>query len=107
MDNRQFVLIVAGMALVTYIPRLAPLLLLSRRRIPAWLSDWLDLVPAAILAALVALALLTADGPRRLDLLRPELLAALPTLVFAVWTRSLGGTVLVGMASLWLLRRLF
>jgi branched-subunit amino acid transport protein len=68
--------------------------------------EWLDLLPAALLGALVAPALVTSGEPRHLDLLRPELLAGVPTLLFAWRTRSLGGTVAVGMMLFWALERL-
>lgn len=105
MSATRFLLLVAGMALVTYLPRWLPLALLSRRRLPVWLGQWLDLLPAAILAALVAPALFAAGG-RHLDLGRPEALAALPTLLVALTTRSLAGTVVAGMALYWLVQRL-
>ena len=47
-------------------------------------------------------ALVLDGAPRNLDLLRPELLVALPTFAFAWWMRSLGGTVVVGMLLFWL-----
>lgn len=101
--DRSYLLTIAGMALATYLPRAVPLLLLTKRPLPAWLREWLDLVPAALLGALVAPALVTGSEPRSLELLRPELFAALPTLAVAVMTRSLAGSVLVGMVSFWLI----
>jgi branched-subunit amino acid transport protein len=101
MPNSNYLLLIAGMGLATYLPRLLPLAFLSNRRLPRWLSDWLDLVPAAILSALLAPALVTSGTPRVLDLGRPELMAAIPTLLFALKTRSLAGTVVVGMALYW------
>ncbi len=65
--------------------------------------DWLDLIPAAVLSALVLPALVTTGEPRHLDLLRPELLVAVPTFLFALKTRSLGGSVVLGMGLYWLL----
>ena len=38
--------------------------------------------------------------------MRPELWVALPTFIFAWWTRSLGGTVVVGMLLFWLAGKL-
>jgi len=35
-------------------------------------------------------------------LFRPELFVAIPTFIFAVKTKSLGGTVIFGMALFWL-----
>jgi branched-subunit amino acid transport protein len=97
----EYVLLVAGMGLVTYLPRLLPLALLSRRELPTWAAEWLDLVPAALLGALVAPVLLAEPEARALDLTRRELWVALPTVLFAWRTRSLAGTVLLGMALYW------
>jgi branched-subunit amino acid transport protein len=101
----EFWLLIAGMGLVTYLPRWAPLLFLSERKLPRWLVEWLDLIPAAILGALVAPALLVTGEPRTLDLLRPEVAVAVPTLLLAWRTRSLAGTVVAGMGLYWLLDR--
>ena len=66
-------------------------------------AAWLELIPAAILSALLLPALVLSDGPRHIDLMRPELWVALPTLAFAWWKRSLGGTVVIGMLLYWLM----
>ncbi len=89
------------MGIVTYIPRSLPLVFLARRRLPRWLIDWLGLIPVAILSALVAPILFINDDLRTFDLTTPELLVAVPTFLFAWKTKSLGGTVLVGMALYW------
>ena len=100
-DPGMFLLIMA-MGAVTYVPRWLPLFFLSRKRLPFWLQAWLDLIPVAILSALILPELVTTGNPRHLDLFRPELIVALPTLLFALKTRSLGGTVILGMALFWL-----
>jgi branched-subunit amino acid transport protein len=102
MPTSDYLMLIIGMGLVTYLPRLVPLALLSQRQLPRWLTDWLDLVPVAILSALIAPLLFTSGKPRTLDFSRPDLLVALPTLLFALKTRSLAGTVVVGMALYWL-----
>lgn len=96
-----------GMGIVTYFPRLLPLLFLSRKELPLWLEAWLDFIPAAILSALIFPSLITAGNPRHLDLLKPEMIVAIPTFLFAIKTRSLGGTVLIGMALFWLSGKVF
>ena len=98
----DYLLLLLGMGLVTYLPRWLPLHYLSRRSLQEWLIQWLDLIPAAILSALLLPALILNGEPRHLDLLQPELWVALPTFAFAGWTRSLGGTVVVGMLLFWL-----
>jgi len=102
MMNTDYLLVFVGMGLVTYIPRWFPLVFLSRRQLPQWLIEWLDFIPAAILSALVLPCLVTAGDPRNLDLLRHELLVAIPTFIFALKTRSLAGTVILGMFLFWL-----
>ena len=102
MSATEFIWLVAGMGLATYLPRWLPISLLSGRTLPRWFMAWLDLLPVAILSALVAPALVTAGESRHLELWRPELLAAVPTFAFAVKTRSLGGTVVFGMLLYWL-----
>jgi len=98
----DYLFLLAAMGAVTYLPRWLPVFLLSRRPLPSWLIDWLDLIPVAVLAALLAPALLADSAPRALNLGKPELLVAVPTLLFALKTRSLGGTVLLGMFLYWL-----
>jgi len=95
-------LLFAAMGLVTYLPRWLPLLYLAHRRLPKGLIDWLGFVPVAILGALLAPILCIDPASRSLDLGKPELLIAVPTLLFAWKTKSLGGTVVVGMLLFWL-----
>lgn len=101
MTTRDYIILILCMGAVTYLPRMLPLVALSRRRLPAWFTEWLELIPAAILSALLAPTLFTIAEPRALCLGKPELLAAVPTLLFAFRTRSLAGTVIVGMLCYW------
>lgn len=103
MNFIDYLVLFAGMGLVTYIPRWLPLVYLARKKLPQGLIDWLNLIPVAILSALVAPILLTKDSPRSLDLTGPELLVAIPTFLFAWKTKSLGGTVIIGMLLYWLI----
>jgi branched-subunit amino acid transport protein len=99
MTSVEFGLIILGMGLVTYIPRWFPLFILSRRSLPQWLVQWLDLIPSAILGALLLPELITTGQPRHIDWLRPECIAAIPTFVIAILSRSLGWTVIAGMVT--------
>jgi branched-subunit amino acid transport protein len=98
----EYFFLFAGMGLVTYLPRWLPLLYLSQKRLPQWLIEWLNLIPAAVLSALLAPSLFAGSAPRVFDPGRLELLVAVPTFLFAVKTGSLGGTVLCGMLLYWL-----
>ena len=103
--DTEILFIILCMGAVSYIPRWAPLYLLSRRALPEWFIEWLDFIPAAILSALILPAVLTIGEPRHLDPLTPEFLLSLPTLFVAVKTRSLAVTVLMGMGLFWFLQK--
>lgn len=99
-DN--YIILVIGMGIVTFIPRWVPLFFLSKQQLPSWLIEWLELIPVAILSALLAPALLTKGTPRIFDPLSIEMLVAIPTFIIAWFTKSLGGTLVVGMLLYWL-----
>lgn len=105
LTNSEYILLILGMGLVTYIPRWIPLISLTRRKLPDIFVEWLDLIPAAILSAILLPALLTTGEPRHLEFLQPGLFVSVPTFIFALKTKSLGGTVIVGMLLYWLADR--
>lgn len=102
-----YILLVSGMGLVTFIPRWFPLFFLSQRKLPQWLIEWLDLIPVAILSALIFPELFTAGQPRHAEFFQLKSLVAFPTFIFALKTRSLGGTVVFGMLLFWVAQKLF
>ena len=104
MTFSDYLLLFAGMGLVTYLPRALPLIYLAHKQLPQWLIDWLSLIPVAVLSALIAPSLFVDIAERSFSLGKPEFIVAIPTLIFALKTRSLGGTVLVGMFLYWLAR---
>ncbi|MCP1123262.1 branched-chain amino acid ABC transporter [Bacillus sp. AFS018417] len=92
-------LVVLGSAIVTLLPRVVPLLVLSKVEIPEWGLRWLNYIPIAILAALLAQTLFMNETVQ-VD----YLLAAIPTFLVAIFTRSLLGAVLTGVIVMFLLR---
>ena len=103
MDRDVVLLTILGMGLVTYLPRLLPLLFLTGGRrstsaLSPWIEDWLRHVPAAVMAAMTLPALLIAGGRANLSAGNLYLWAAIPTWLIAWKTRSLVGAVLAGMA---------
>jgi branched chain amino acid efflux pump len=71
---------------------------LTQRQLPEWFVEWLDLIPVAILSALIVPELFTTGTPRHLFVVDATVAVALPTFAFAFKTRSLGGTVVAGTA---------
>ncbi|WP_020060545.1 AzlD domain-containing protein [Bacillus sp. 123MFChir2] len=95
----DLLLVVIGCAIVTLLPRIIPLLVLSKVEIPEWGLRWLNHIPIAILAALLAQALFMHET-MKVD----YLVAAIPTFLVAIFTRSLLGAVLTGVIAVFLLR---
>ena len=105
-------LTIIGMGIATYLPRLLPLLLLTRRdqtgsALPPPVETWLRHVPAAVLAAMLLPSVVVAEGRLHLGSDNLYLWAAIPTLVVAWKTRSLFGSVVLGMAVVAVGRLLF
>lgn len=100
-------LIILGSAIVTFIPRVVPLMVLSRFELPAWAMRWLHYVPISIIATLIGQEIFIDDGKIVSLTNNIEFFAAIPTFFIAIKTRSLLGTVLGGIISIIVLRFLF
>lgn len=100
----QIFALFVGMALVTYLPRMLPVVVLSRFKLPPLALRWLGFVPVSVLSALLAKELFVSGGGLALPPAHPQLIAAIPAFVVAFWTRSLMGTVIAGIAAMALLR---
>ena len=98
----EILLLVLGMAAVTFLPRFLPIALVSRLTIPDRAKAFLEYVPVAVLSALVFPALFTADGGG-VGIESRLLLAAIPVFLFAWKMKNLWGSVVLGMATYWAL----
>ena len=78
------VLVLVGLALGTYALKSAGPLLLGGRALPAWLDDAAQLVPAALLAAMVVVSTVTEDRELLLDARAAGVVAA----GLALWRRA-------------------
>ncbi|MDI3280242.1 MAG: AzlD domain-containing protein [Bacillota bacterium] len=90
--------LILGLAAANYLLRLLPFALLAGREVPPTLRRWLEFIPVAVLAAVLAQSIFWQEGGLRLAGNR-LLLPALLTLAFAVRVRSLTWTLLFGMAA--------
>ena len=97
MDDAKACLTIIAMAGVTYFTRSAPLMALAGRTLAPWAIRLLAHVPAAVLAALVAPALLRPDGRIDVGLGNVVLWAGLAAFALAVRTRGFFGPVALGM----------
>jgi len=95
------VVLVAGVG--TYAFRLSFVLLFGRLDdVPDWLAFLLRFVPAAVLAALVAPAVLAPTGDPLGGAPPPRLVAGGVAAVVAWRTENLFATIVLGMVTLWL-----
>lgn len=58
----SLIFIVVGMALVTYLPRMLPLVLLRDIKLPKFINTFLQFIPFAILGALIFPGILSSTG---------------------------------------------
>jgi len=96
MDQNLITLIIVGMMLVTYIPRLFPILFLSGKTLPPLFVSWLRLVPPAVLSAMLFPSLLIRDKSMEFGLSNLYLWAAVIAFPVAWKTKSLFATVVTG-----------
>lgn len=97
-------IIIIGCALVTLIPRVLPLMLLSQMELPKSLVHWLKHVPVAVMAALLAQELFLSNNLFSISENFLKIIAAIPAFIIAILTKSLLGTVIVGVISMMFLR---
>lgn len=97
MEIVNFILMVSGMVIVTFIPRFLPLVLLGNKELPEKVVLWLSFIPAAVLAALLAPSILLKNGSLYLSLENTALIAFFPTLLAAYKTKNIFYTVSGGL----------
>ncbi|WP_462413346.1 AzlD domain-containing protein [Neobacillus sp. Marseille-QA0830] len=103
----SILIIILGTALVTFLPRVLPLMVLSRFELPEWGTRWLSFVPISVMAALVGQEIFMNNGELSLSFTNLDLIAAIPTFLVAVKTRSLLATVISGIITMMVLRFFF
>lgn len=102
--DEKLILLFAGMGLATYLPRMLPMVVLSKIKIPELVLRWLRYVPPAVLAALLVPELLLKQGQWHFSFENHYLLAAVPTFAVAFCVRNLFLPVAAGMAAVVLFR---
>lgn len=107
MEITKYIIMIAGMVLVTFIPRFLPLVLLGKKELPEKAVLWLSYIPAAVLAALLAPAILLRDGSLYLNLENTALIAFFPTLLVAYKSKNIFYTVSGGLVFYFILDLLF
>lgn len=99
MPGETLILItIAGMALVTYLTRIGGLYLMNFVTPTPRVEAWLRHIPGTILIAIIAPAVFSTS--------LAQTLAALATLLAALYSKNILVAMIVGIVAVWLLRML-
>lgn len=101
--DKKTALVILGMSVVTYLPRVLPIIVLSKIRMPEWFMRWLKYIPTAVLSALLVPELFVSGQTVNLSFSNRNLLAALPCFFMAYKTKNLFLTVVTGITAMMIL----
>lgn len=99
--------VIIGGAIVTVIPRILPITILSKVKLNRKVEEFLTYIPISILSALIAVELFTDGKNVSIQGNYLELLAAIPTILVSLKKNNLLITVVVGIVSIAVLRLIF
>ena len=91
----NILLVIVGMALVTYIPRLLPALFMDRFQFPNWFQKWLKSIPYAALGALIFPGILLVEKDQPLLGLAGGVIAFILSLLRLHITLVMTGSILI------------
>lgn len=106
MISSSMLLLIILCALVTWIPRVIPFIIVKRTPLPQVVMTFLSYIPICILSALVFESIFE-KGTTFATINIENACVLLPTVIIAIWTKSLSITVLSGVAIMALVRTLF
>lgn len=93
------VIFVLSMALVTFIPRVLPMALASRLRLPPKVEQALNYVPIAVLTVIITQTIAFSDGQLNVNSNNPYLWASAVALIVALLQKRLFVTILCGLIT--------
>ena len=96
LDN-YVLLVILGMAVVSYIPRVLPFAVLRNRKMPAKFDLWLRYIPTSVFGSLIFYYIFYGENGLNLSLDNKSILASVPVLIVAIYTRSLPITTTAGL----------
>jgi branched-subunit amino acid transport protein len=102
----EILLIIFGMAAVTFFTRFGTFALFRQTGVPCWLGRWLKHIPTAILTALIMPALLLPEGHLDISLHNHYLLAGAVAALVAYKSQNIVATLGLGMTTMFVLRLL-
>ncbi|MDD2510562.1 MAG: AzlD domain-containing protein [Syntrophomonas sp.] len=107
MSATSVYLMIIGVSIVSLLPRILPIAMLSRFEFPEGLKKWLSFVAPAVLGALTALSIIAPQGSIDISTGNIYLWAFIPTFLVAIKSRSLFLTLVTGILTMALLYNYF
>lgn len=94
MTDQHMLIIIILCGIVTILVRVIPFMMISRVNLPDVLIRWLSFIPITLFTALVLDGLIQQhDGSVGYTLNVPFIIALIPTILLAIYTRSLTWTI--------------
>lgn len=105
MTDQHMLIIIILCGIVTILVRVIPFMMISRVNLPDVIIQWLSFIPITLFTALVLDGIIQQhEGSVGYTLNVPFIFALIPTVLLAIYTRSLTWTILGGIAFIALLR---
>ncbi|EQF24061.1 branched-chain amino acid transport family protein [Clostridioides difficile CD160] len=103
MNNNYYILcIIIGMYIVTYLPRVLPMLIFSKKEMPEFLKKIMKFIPVAILTSLTAKDVFFNGDNLYLSISNPKIISFLVVLLVAYKFKSIGISIVTGVISIYL-----
>lgn len=105
MTDQHMLIIIILCGIVTILVRVIPFMMISRVNLPDVFIQWLSFIPITLFTALVLDGIIQQhEGSVGYTLNVPFIIGLIPTVLLAIYTRSLTWTILGGIAFIALLR---
>lgn len=97
----QQLYLILGMAVVTYLPRMLPMLLLNNREIPEKIVRWMSFIPVSIFAALIFSDIFFWENQFSINLLENlKLIPAIVVFFIAYKTKNIMWSIVFGVVGI-------
>jgi len=104
MISTEYLYLMLGCFIVTWIPRILPFAFAKRMQFPEKFRLFLDYLPMCILTALLVQNLLSVSAGKAPVLNIQEIIACVPALVVGIYTKDLMKIVVTGIITIALIR---
>lgn len=101
MNNNYIFFIIIGMYIVTYLPRVLPMLIFSKKEMPD-LKKIMKFIPVAILTSLTAKDVFFNGDSLYLSIANPKIISFMIVLLVAYKFKSIGISIITGVISIYL-----